>query len=108
MDANMAISPSCTRAWTVNLCRGGGENARFWGSAGAGNKWTAGLMALRGGHQSRSDRPMAVSLGGAPNGHKARRKARPGFAVGERSAWVKIVMECRRGCALRGAAKQKR
>jgi len=63
MDANMAISPSCTRAWTVNLCRGDGGGARFCGwrvrnATARTKRWTAGLMALRGGHQSRSGRPI--------------------------------------------------
>jgi len=108
----MAISPSCTRAWTVNLCRGGRESARFWGLPGGKpapeEEWTAGLMALRGGHQSLSGRPVGRIPWWSAERTQSQTKVRPGAAAGGRPIGVKIVMECRQPVPRRGAAKQKR
>jgi hypothetical protein len=107
----MAISPSCTRVWTVNLCRGDRESTRFWGlreEIGPEEEWTAGLMALRGGHQSLSGRPVGRIPWWSAERTQSQTKVRPVTAAGGRPIGVKIVMECRQPVPRRGAAKQKR
>jgi hypothetical protein len=73
-----------------------------------GEEWTAGLMALRGGHQSLSGRPVGRIPWWSAERTQSQTKVRPGAAAGGRPVGVKIVMECRQPVPRRGTAKQKR
>lgn len=114
IHANMARRPLSTRVWTVKLCRGravadavlplsprqrhGGSHLGATAMSPAqsrGEKWTAGLMALRGGHQSRSDRPCGRIPWWSADGHEAEGKFDPAGMPGKGRKRPKFVMECR-------------
>ena len=76
-------------------------NGRFWG------KWTAGVMALRGGHQSRPGRPLEwPCLKVERRTDTSRQKASSCGARTKREGTCKIVTECRQRPVCSGPAKQ--